>query len=372
MKKLFNLNEQKFGFGCMRLPLVGEEIDIPQFKRMVDLFIEKGFIYFDTAHGYHSGRSEKAIKEALTSRYPRNAYTLTNKLTDSFFKTEEDILPFFKSQLEACGVEYFDFYLMHAQNATRFEHFKKCRAYETALELKEQGYIKHFGISFHDTAEVLDRILTEYPQVELVQIQLNYLDYEDVAVQSRLCYEVCVKHNKPVVIMEPIRGGRLINLPPEAKEIVNRSGLTPQNLALRFAASFENVFMVLSGMSNIEQMEDNLSFMKDYTPLSEEEFKLTQEVASSIRRAQLISCTACRYCVDGCPMHIAIPDLFSLMNAKKTHDNDWNSGFYYRTVYTVKNGKAKDCIRCGKCEAICPQKLPIRDLLIEVSKEFDN
>ena len=371
MSHLFNLNGQKFGFGCMRLPEKDGNIDIEQFKKMVDYFIDHGFIYFDTAHGYHSGKSELALKEALTSRYPRNAYTLTNKLTAPYFNKQEDIIPFFNSQLEACGVDYFDFYLMHAQNATVYEKFKKCKAYETAYALKTEGKIKHFGISFHDKADVLDMILTEHPEIELVQIQLNYLDYEDAAVQSRLCYEVCEKHHKPVVVMEPIKGGNLIKLPEEAKKLVDDFGVTPQSLALRFAASLDNVFMVLSGMSNFAQLEDNLSFMKDFKPLSKEEFELSQQIASIFRSKHMIACTACRYCVDGCPKHISIPDLFALLNAKNVF-HDWNADFYYHSVHTSNgHGKASECIKCGKCENICPQKLPIRDLLVDVSKEFE-
>lgn len=370
MTKFFELNEQKFGFGCMRLPLIENEVDIEQFKKMVDLFIEKGFIYFDTAHGYLGGRSELALKEALTSRYPRDKYLLTDKLTGNYFNKEEDIRPLFEEQLKACGVDYFDFYLMHAQNASNYEQFKRCRAYEIASELKKEGKIKHVGISFHDTADVLEKILKENPQIEVVQIQYNYLDYDDVAVQSKKCYDVCVKYNKPVIIMEPIKGGNLIKLPGMAKEVLEEQGIAPQNLALRFAASPENVMMVLSGMSTLEQMEDNLSFMKDFKPITEEEFKLTRKIVEIFRGQHLIACTACRYCIDGCPKHISIPDLFALLNSKRVF-NDWNANFYYSNVHTINNGKASECIKCGKCERVCPQKLHIRDLLVEVAKEFE-
>ena len=361
---------QKFGFGCMRLPMKGGDVDIEQVKGMVDLFLESGFNYFDIAHGYIGGKSETALKEALTTRYPRDCYILTNKLTGYLFKKEEDILPLFQKQLEACGVEYFDLYLMHAQSAQIYEQFKRCRAYEIAYSLKEQGKIKHFGISFHDKAEVLDMILTEHPEIELVQIQFNYLDYEDPAVQSRKCYEVCVKHSKPVVIMEPIKGGNLIKLPEDALKTVRDFGVPPQSLALRFAATPENVVMVLSGMSSIEQMRDDISFMKDFLPLSKEEIELTQKVSSIFKSKNMIGCTACRYCTDGCPKHISIPDLFSLYNAKKVF-HDWNADYYYSQVHTVNNGKAGECIKCGKCERICPQKLPIRALLSDVAAEFE-
>lgn len=232
---------------------------------MVDTFLEQGFNYFDIAHGYLNGKSELALKECLTSRHKREEYILTDKLTMPYFNKQEDIRPFFESQLEACGVEYFDFYLMHAQSKDIFAHFKKCHAYETALELKEEGKIRHFGISFHDKAEVLEEILKEYPQIEVVQIQFNYVDYEDPAVESRKCYEVCRKYNKPAIIMEPVKGGNLVNLPEDARKILDDfHGGSTASYAVRFAASFEEVMMVLSGMSNLEQMKDNLSYMKEF------------------------------------------------------------------------------------------------------------
>ncbi len=362
---------KKLGFGLMRLPrLEGNEIDIPQLRKMVDEFLAAGFNYFDTAHGYHSGKSELAIREALTSRYPRDRYSITDKLTAPYFQKESDIRPFFQSQLEAVGVEYFDYYLMHAQNASVFEKFKQCRAYETAFALKEEGKIRHVGISFHDTAEVLDRILTEYPQIEVVQIQFNYLDYNDPAVQSKLCYDVCVKHQKPVIIMEPIKGGSLIHMPETAMSLVKGLGVSPANLALRFAASQEQVMMVLSGMSNEEQLHENVSFMSDFCPLSEKETKTAFQIADIIHSKGLIPCTACRYCTDGCPMKISIPDLFACMNSKLQFHN-WNADFYY-SIHTKSGGKAGDCIRCGQCEQICPQHLPIRELLSQVANEFED
>lgn len=232
---------------------------------MVDTILEQGFNYFDTAHGYLNGKSELALNECLASRHKREEYILTDKLTMPYFNKQEDIRPFFESQLEACGVEYFDFYLMHAQSKDIFAHFKKCHAYETALELKEEGKIRHFGISFHDKAEVLEEILKEYPQIEVVQIQFNYVDYEDPAVESRKCYEVCRKYNKPAIIMEPVKGGNLVNLPEDAKKILDDlHGGSTASYAVRFAASFGGVMMVLSGMSNLEQMKDNLSYMKEF------------------------------------------------------------------------------------------------------------
>lgn len=364
--------KKNFGFGCMRLPMNGADVDMEQTKKMVDLFLEEGFNYFDTAHGYLEGKSELALKECLTSRYPRDRYILTDKLTNFYFKKEEDIRPFFASQLEACGVDYFDFYLMHAQSAENFQFFKSCRAYETAFELKKEGKVRHVGISFHDRAEVLDQILTEYPEVEVVQIQFNYVDYEDPAVQSRKCYEVCRKHNKPVIVMEPVKGGNLVNLPTEAKKVLeDLHGGSPASYAIRFAAGFPGMMMVLSGMSSLEQMQDNLSFMKDFQPLNEEEKAAIEKVQEIFHNKNLIPCTACRYCVEGCPMKIAIPDVFATMNTKQIY-HDWNADYYYNNVHTSPGHRASDCIKCGKCEKACPQHLPIRKLLEDVAKEFEN
>ena len=363
--------KKKLGFGCMRLPMKGTEVDKEQFCKMADRFIEEGFNYFDTAHGYIGGKSELAIKDCVTSRYPREKYILTDKLTDSYFNKEEDIRPFFENQLKWCGVDYFDFYLMHAQNRGNYEKFKRCRAYETAFELKKEGKIRHVGISFHDTAKTLDKILTEYPEIEIVQIQLNYLDFNDPAVQSKLCYETCRRHRKNVLVMEPVKGGNLVRLPEEAKAVLDElNGGSPASYAIRFAAGFEGMVSILSGMSSIEQLEDNISYMKDFVPLNDTEKAALTKVVSILRGKHLIECTACRYCTDGCPKKISIPDLFSCMNTKKL-TGDWNPDFYYNEVYTKNGGKASECIKCGKCEKICPQHLPIRKLLEDVAKVFE-
>ncbi len=362
--------KKNFGFGCMRLPMVDGHVDNAHFCRMVDTFLENGFNYFDTAHGYLDGKSEVALRECLTSRHPRESYVLTNKLTGYLFKRNEDIRPFFYYQLEQCGVDYFDYYLMHAQDKNTYAHFKACGAYETALELKAEGRIRHFGISFHDTAEMLEQILTEYPQIEVVQLQFNYVDYEDPSVQGQKCYEVCRRFGKPVIVMEPVKGGSLVNLPQQAQEILNNlGGGSNASYAIRFAASFEGVMMVLSGMGNMDMLWDNISFMKDFKPLEEREWLALDQVCRIFRAQGLIPCTACRYCTTHCPKGIAIPELFACMNAKK-HFHNWNADYYYNDVHTHQGTRASDCIKCGRCEAVCPQHLPIRDLLVEVAAEF--
>lgn len=367
---MFEKVKKNFGFGCMRLPMKGEEVDYAEMNKMVDEFIANGFNYFDTAHGYIETKSEIAVRECLVKRYPRESFVLTNKLTNFFFKSESDVRPFFESQLKACGVDYFDFYLMHAQSKDKFEYFKQCRAYEQALEFKKEGKIKHFGISFHDTADVLDNILSEYPQIEVVQIQLNYVDFDDPAVQSRKCLEVCNKHGKPVIVMEPVKGGNLVRLPDGAKKYFDELGGSYASYAIRFAASQKGVFMVLSGMSDLAQMTDNISYMKDFKPLNEKELVAVNNTCAAFKSMNLIPCTACRYCVDGCPKKISIPDLFACLNAKSIY-HDWNADYYYNEVHTKSKGKASDCIKCGKCEKACPQHLHIRDLLVQVAKEFE-
>lgn len=375
MNAYFDKVKKNFGFGCMRLPMKdadnGERVvDCELFSAMIDEFMAAGFNYFDTAHGYLDGKSETALRDCLVKRYPREDFVLVNKLSGNFFKCEEDIRPLFDEQLRACGVDYFDFYLMHSQDRSNFEKYKKCRAYEVAFELKREGKIRHVGLSFHDTAEVLENILNTYPEVEAVQIQLNYVDYDDASVESRRCLEVCRRHGKPAFVMEPVKGGILVNLPSEAKAVFDKlQGGSYASYAIRFAASLDGIAMVLSGMGNMEMLRDNLSYMTDFKPLSESEWDAVWRVRDIFRAQDIIPCTGCRYCMECCPMHIPIPALFACLNGRRTFHN-WNTDYYYE-VHTEDGPKASDCIKCGMCEKACPQHLNVRSLLQEVEAEFE-
>ena len=266
----------KLGFGCMRLPMIDGEIDKEYFCRLIDRFMDAGFNYFDTAHGYIEGKSETAIAECLSARYDREDFVLADKLTYWLFEKEEDIVPLFEKQLKRCGVDYFDFYLFHCLNRTGYEKHKTCNSFEIVKELKKQGKIKHIAMSFHDSAEVLDKILTEQPFMEAVQLQINYLDYDDPTIQSKKCYDVAVKHGKKVIVMEPVKGGALANLPKEAAEVFDEfEDASYASYAIRYAASYPEVFMVLSGMGDMDMMEDNIKTFKNFVPLNDKELEAT-------------------------------------------------------------------------------------------------
>lgn len=360
--------KKNFGFGCMRLPMIEDQVDTAEFNRMIDTFIESGFNYFDTAHGYIDGKSELAIRDCLSSRYPREKFLLANKLTSPYFETEEDVRPFFEKQLEWCGVDYFDFYLFHALNRNSYEKHKACNTFNIVKALKEEGKIRHIAMSFHDTPDVLDLILSENPFIEAVQLQINYLDFDDPTVQSKACYDVAEKHGKPVIVMEPVKGGALVNLPEKADNLFRELGNgSNASYAIRYAASYPEVFMVLSGMGNMDIMNDNISTMQEFVPINETELETIRASRQIIREAKQIGCTKCEYCLAGCPKDIKIPYIFSAYNqylgAKTTRKGA-------KDLLPTEGSPASECIKCGACEEICPQKLPIRNLLEKIAEKL--
>ena len=375
---IFN-NAKKLGFGLMRLPRLDPNdegsIDLEQTKQMVDTFLQRGFTYFDTAWMYCAFKSENAVKDALTSRHPRESYTLATKLHAAYLHSLDDRDAIFNTQREKTGVEYFDYYLLHDVGVEHYEIYKKYDCFAWIAEKKRQGLIKHMGFSFHDTAEVLDKILTEHPEMEFVQLQINYLDWDSEGVQSRKCYEVATKHGKPVIVMEPVKGGTLAKLPAAAEALLRQAdpGASIPSWAVRFAASLPNVKMVLSGMSSTEQLLDNTGYMQNFAPLTQQEQAVIAQAVDSINASIAIPCTGCSYCTEGCPMHIAIPKYFSLYNAEmqELKEKDFTSqGTYYDNL-TLTFGKASDCIACGQCESVCPQHLPIIENLKRVAKQFE-
>lgn len=372
---------KKLGFGLMRMPVIDSKndasVDVEQVKKMVDLFMANGFTYFDTAIMYNGFASQRVAKEALVDRYPRESFTLATKLHNAFFHSLADRDKVFQEQLEQTGAGYFDYYLLHGIEAGSLPKYEELDCFQWLQEKKEQGLVKHAGLSFHDTPELLDQILTNHPEMEFVQLQINYLDWESEWIRSREVYEVACKHHKPVIVMEPVKGGTLANVPQEAEQLLKAAepNLSVPSWAIRFAASLENVMVVLSGMSSTEQMQDNISYMKDFQPLTEEEIQMTTRVAEIINAQIAVPCTACAYCTGGCPMNIPIPRYFSLYNEDMREDLEqkgWTVNFSNYRNLTNTFGRANECIECGQCEGVCPQHLPIIDLLKKVSAHFDH
>lgn len=367
---------KKLGFGCMRLPIIGdktENIDFDTFSKMVDTFMGQGFTYFDTAYPYHNEKSEEAVRKCLVERYPRDSFLLADKMPVWLVKTNEDYQKIFDTQLERTGATYFDFYLLHALNKERFDFLQETGGFEFGTKMKAEGKVKNFGFSFHDSAEVLDEILTAHPEVDFVQLQINYFDWNSINVQSGDCYAVAEKHNVPIIVMEPVKGGTLANLIGKPAELLQE--LNPEasyaSYAIRFVASLPNVMMVLSGMSTMEQMLDNTSYMKDFVPLTSKEKDVIKKVTSALEEMKSIRCTSCQYCVKGCPKKIRIPSIFTVYNMSMQFGITDSIRRQYREVTGEERGKASDCIACGKCEQQCPQHLPIRELLKEVASSLE-
>ena len=368
--------DKKLGFGTMRLPLKDAEdpknIDLETFRQMADLFLARGFCYFDTAYPYHGGFSKEAVRQCVAERYPRERFLLADKMPVYLVKTAEDYERIFAEQLRRCGVEYFDVYLLHNLGRDRYPDVQRLGGFDFLRRLKERGLARNIGFSFHDDAETLDRILTEHPEVDVVQLQINYLDWNGAVAQSGRCYETAKRHGKDVIVMEPVKGGQLAKLPGKAMELFTAfygdAAPSPASLAIRFAASLEQVKVVLSGMSTPEQMEDNTGFMEPFAPLTPEERTLTQEIEQELKRAIRVPCTACRYCMEVCPRNIAIPDYFGLLNLYAVTGKKTN--MYYQR-YSLNHGKASDCLKCGLCERNCPQHLPIRQTLEEFAALYE-
>lgn len=365
---------KKLGFGLMRLPKdeTTGNIDIELSKKMVDKYLEAGFTYFDTAFVYASGESEKAVRPLLSDRYERSKYVLATKLALWLVNKPEDMEEQFRVQLERTGAGYFDFYLLHSMDSARFEFAEKIGAWDFVKGLKEKGLVKHIGFSFHDKADVLDRALTAHPEAEFVQLQINYRDWEDNGIQSRLCYEVARRHGKEVVIMEPVKGGALATLAPEAAEVLKAADpdASVASWAVRFSASLEGVFTVLSGMSDMEQLLDNTGYMKEFAPLSEEELNTVNRVRKILEEIKRVECTACSYCTEGCPAKINIPKLFSVYNDYLTYGNKKGAAARYSSI-VKESGKASECIGCEQCSDICPQHLPVPMLLKSVAEALE-
>ena len=371
MDKTFVESMPKLGFGLMRLPQKDGRIDIPQSCEMVDMFLAKGFKYFDTAYGYGDGASEIAMKQALIDRHPRDSFYVATKLPAwAGAKTAEEARQMFYTSLERTGAGYFDFYLLHNLGEQRTHYFDDYGIWDFLAERKKEGLIRHLGFSFHDKAEVLDGILTAHPEMEFVQLQINYIDWENPAVESRKCWEVARKHNKPVIIMEPVKGGNLANPPEHIKALFGDA--SPSSWAIRFAASLEGVLTVLSGMSNVDQMADNLATMSNFKPMDKDDLAVIEKARAAFAAIPTVPCTACEYCVKGCPMNINIPGIFSAYNTYLQCGNaNLTRGSYNWQTEGHHMGKAGDCVECGACEEACPQHIKIREELKKAAETFE-
>lgn len=375
MSDYFGKDVFKLGFGLMRLPKLadGRSIDVEQTKKMVDLFLEAGGTYFDTAYVYDDGRSEEAIREALVKRYPRESYTLCTKLCAWLqCHDEKSAKQQFYTSLERTQAGYFDYYLLHALQAGNYKKYDQYHIWEFVKEQKEKGRIRHFGFSFHAGPKLLEQLLTDHPEVDFIQLQINYADWENPDVASKECYEIARKHGKSITVMEPVKGGALANPIPDVKKIFDKADpdVSYASWAIRYAASLDGIITVLSGMSNIAQMEDNLSYMKNFKPLSEAEQETVRRAQFALSKSDSIKCTGCHYCTGGCPRQIPIPEIFSACNEVIVYGNQTKGQAMYDKA-VAGAGKASDCIRCKQCENACPQHLPVTELLEKAAGMFE-
>lgn len=369
-ERYFGEQIKKLGFGLMRLPRKGLAIDVEKTSKMVDMFMENGFTYFDTAFVYPG--SEAATKKALVDRYPRESYTIATKLYAAMVPSEKVAKSELDTSLKRTGAEYIDYYLLHSLMENNYQKYEKYGLWDFVKEEKAKGRIKHYGFSFHGGPKLLDELLTKHPDAEFVQLQINYADWENPKIQSREVYEVARKHGKSIVVMEPVKGGSLADPPKEVKEIFDavNPNMSYASWSIRFVASLDGILTVLSGMSNEEQMQDNISYMKDFQPLNEKEMEAVQKASMIFHQLNTIPCTSCRYCTKGCPKQIAIPDIFKVRNKQLSTGQLESAQTEYANV-TKEGGKASDCVSCGQCEMACPQKIAIIEKLKECAEVYD-
>lgn len=368
----------KLGFGMMRLPLQEPDkpalIDMDQVEQMVDDYLAGGGDYFDTAYMYHDGNSERAVHDAVVARHPRSSYRLATKLPLGFFETREDMIRVFEGQFEKCGVDYFDMYLVHNVNGSNYDNAQQLGAFEYLQEQKEAGRIRRLGFSYHDDADFLERVvLKEHPESEFVQLQINYLDWDSPAIQSRRCVEVVRKAGKEIIVMEPQRGGLLANPDDKVRAVLSEASpaLTPAQLAFRFVAQLEGVTTILSGMSSTQQMQENLETFRNLEPLTHQEMDALQQAVAAFRAQESIPCTACNYC-EGCPVDIPIPRYFALYNAFSENESGFSAQrMYYENAQAQGYAPASNCIKCRRCEQHCPQHIVISDEMTAVAERFE-